>query len=56
MLPAAEVVRLEMHSRADLVNGRTFGPAGPFEKIAGKIFFAVDLVCQPYRRGLNPEV
>jgi hypothetical protein len=39
---AAEVVRIEVHSRADVVNGRTFGTAGPYEKIAGKILFAVD--------------
>lgn len=39
---SAEVVRIDVHSRADLVGGQPFGPAGPYEKIAGKIFFAVD--------------
>src|SRR6185369_2319229 len=39
---SAEVVRIEVQSRSDLLGGQTFGPAGPYEKIAGKIFFAVD--------------
>src|SRR2546426_4412495 len=38
----AEVVRIEVQSRSDLVGGQPFGAAGPYEKIAGKIFFAVD--------------
>ncbi len=44
-LPAAvsaEVVRIEVQSRGDLVGGQPFGAAGPYEKIAGKIFFAAD--------------
>jgi hypothetical protein len=39
---SAEVVRIEVKSRADIVNGRAFGTAGPYEKVAGKIYFAVD--------------
>ncbi len=39
---SAEVVRIEVHSRSDLLGGQSFGPAGPYEKIAGRIFFAVD--------------
>jgi hypothetical protein len=39
---SAEVVRIEVQSRADLLNGQSFGPAGPYEKLSGKIFFAVD--------------
>src|SRR5689334_2722146 len=39
---SAEVVRVDVQSRSDLVGGQPFGAAGPFEKIAGKIFFAVD--------------
>jgi len=39
---SAEVVRIEVTSRADLVGGQPFGAAGPYEKLAGKIFFAVD--------------
>ena len=37
-----EVVRIEVHSRATVVNGRTLGTACPDEEIAGRIFFAVD--------------
>jgi hypothetical protein len=39
---SAEVVRIEVRSRADVVNGQAFGPAGPYEKLSGQIFFAVD--------------
>jgi hypothetical protein len=39
---SAEVVRIEVTSRADLVGGQPFGAAGPYEKIAGKVFFAID--------------
>src|SRR3989454_3892184 len=39
---SAEVVRIDVQSRADLVGGQPFGAAGPYEKLSGKIFFAVD--------------
>ena len=39
---SAEVVRIEVQSRSDLVGGQAFGAAGAFEKISGRIFFAVD--------------
>jgi len=39
---SAEVVRVEVQSRSDLLAGQPFGAAGPYEKIAGKAFFAVD--------------
>ena len=38
---SAEVVRIDVQSRSDLVGG-PFGAAGPYEKLSGKIFFAVD--------------
>ena len=38
----AEVVRIEVKSRADVLAGRPFGAAGPYEKLAGTIYFAVD--------------
>src|SRR5436309_4201821 len=38
----AEVVRIEVQSRSDLVGGQPFGAAGPYEKVSGKIFFAAD--------------
>src|SRR5437867_370520 len=39
---AAEVVRVEVASRKDVLNGKSFGTAGAFEEISGKIYFAVD--------------
>jgi hypothetical protein len=38
----AEVVRIEVKSRGDLLAGKSFGSTGPYEKIAGRIYFAVD--------------
>jgi hypothetical protein len=38
----AEVVRIEVKSRADILAGKTFGKAGAYEKLSGKIYFAVD--------------
>src|SRR2546426_3896643 len=39
---SAEVVRIEVRSRAHVVNGQAFGPAGTYEELSGQIFFAVD--------------
>jgi Alpha/beta hydrolase domain len=38
----ARVVRVEVTSRADVLNGKSWGKAGAYEKIAGKVYFAVD--------------
>ncbi len=38
----AEVTRVEITSRVDVLGGKPFGPAGPYEKIIGKVFFVVD--------------
>jgi hypothetical protein len=38
----AEVTRIEIMSRADVLAGRSFGDAGPYEKIVGKVYFALD--------------
>jgi len=38
----AKVTRIEIASRTDVANGKEFGLAGAYEKIVGKIFFAVD--------------
>lgn len=37
----ARVVRAEILSRADLLDGKAFGDAGAYEKIVGKAYFAV---------------
>jgi len=45
LLPAvlhAEVTRVEITSRTDVMNGTEYGNAGPYEQIVGRIFFAVD--------------
>jgi hypothetical protein len=39
---AAEVVRIDVTSRADVAGGRAFGTTGPYEKLAGRIYFEVD--------------
>jgi hypothetical protein len=42
-LPAwAEVARLEIVRREVVLNGRPFGAAGPYEKLAGTVHFALD--------------
>lgn len=42
VLMRAEVSRIEITSRRELAGGRSFGSAGPYERIAGKIYFAID--------------
>jgi hypothetical protein len=41
-LVSAEVSRVEMTSRRDVANGRSFGSAGPYERLAGKVYFLID--------------
>ena len=38
----AEVVRFDVQSRTDFLAGKDFGSAGAYEKLSGKIYFAVD--------------
>src|SRR5262249_38851675 len=38
----ARVTRVEVVSRADLADGKPFGTAGAYEKIIGRVYFAVD--------------
>jgi hypothetical protein len=38
----AEVTRIEIASRADILGGKPFGASGVYEKIVGKVFFSVD--------------
>jgi hypothetical protein len=45
----ARVVRLEITSRADLLNGTRFGDAGAYERIAGRVHFAAS-VANPHNR------
>ncbi|HEY2545675.1 MAG TPA: hypothetical protein VGI46_06390, partial [Candidatus Acidoferrum sp.] len=38
----AHVTRVEIISRTDIAGGHSFGLAGPYEKIVGRVYFAVD--------------
>jgi len=38
----AEVVRIEVKTRADVLSAKAFGTVGAYEKLSGKIYFAVD--------------
>jgi hypothetical protein len=37
-----EVTRVEISSRQDVLSGKSFGSAGPYEKLTGKVYFAID--------------
>src|SRR5215510_3385534 len=39
---SAEVSRVEISSRRDVAGGRSFGPAGVYERLAGKVYFLID--------------
>jgi hypothetical protein len=39
---SAEVVRIEVQSRSDVAGSQSFGAAGAYEKLTGRIYFAVD--------------
>jgi hypothetical protein len=41
LLPAA-LVRIEVSERSDVLDGKAFATAGPYERIAGKAYFTVD--------------
>jgi hypothetical protein len=38
----AELTRVEITKRVDVLNGEAFGTAGPYEKLHGKAYFAID--------------
>jgi hypothetical protein len=38
----AEVVRVEVKSRTDILAGKSFGAVGSFEILSGKIYFAIN--------------
>src|SRR5580700_8945993 len=41
LLPAA-LLRIEVSERSDVQDGKAFAAAGPYERIVGKAYFAVD--------------
>jgi hypothetical protein len=38
----AGLLRIEVSERSDVLNGKSFGPTGPYERIIGKAYFEVD--------------
>src|SRR5579864_2375733 len=40
---SARVVRVEIASRQDVLNGKTFGQAGAYERITGRIYFSLSV-------------
>ena len=38
----AEVARIDISRREDILAGKAFGEVGPYEKLVGKVFFALD--------------
>jgi hypothetical protein len=47
----AEVSRIEVASRAAVLDGKSFGDTGPYEKITGKVYFSVD-PANPHNTGI----
>jgi hypothetical protein len=47
----AEVVRIEILERGPFADGRVFGTSGPYEKLAGRLHYAVDPAL-PANRGI----
>lgn len=39
---SARVVRVDVHLRSLVLNGKSFGNSGPYEKLMGKVYFAVN--------------
>ena len=39
---SGEVTRIDIQRRADILGGKSFGSAGPYEKLVGTAYFAVD--------------
>jgi hypothetical protein len=46
---SARVVRVETASRQDVLNGKSFGDAGPYERITGRVYFSV-AVANPHNK------
>ena len=38
----AGLLRIELSERSDVLAGKAFGPAGPYERLVGKAYFGVD--------------
>jgi hypothetical protein len=47
----ARVVRVEITSRKDILNGQAFGSSGSYERLTGRVYFSV-AVKNPHNRGI----
>ena len=47
---SAEVVRVVVERRADVLNGKSWGNTGPYEKLYGMIYYASIHAIPPTRR------
>src|ERR1700689_2213404 len=41
-LAPGALLRIELSERSDVLGGKSFGSAGPYERLIGKAYFAVD--------------
>jgi hypothetical protein len=46
----AKVTRVELLSRTDLLHGRSFGDAGPYERIVGRVYISLAVANEDNRR------
>ncbi len=51
----ARVVRVEVSSRTDVLNGQQFGEAGAYERIVGRVYFSVAVANLHNRRIVDLE-
>jgi hypothetical protein len=42
LMADAGVVRMEIKEQSEVLEGRSFGKTGGYERIAGKVYFAID--------------
>src|SRR5215469_17979972 len=45
----ARVIRVEIASRTDVLNGKEFGDAGSYERITGRVYFSLP-IANPHNR------
>jgi hypothetical protein len=48
---SARVVRVEIASRTDVLNGKAFGDAGAYERLTGRVYFSL-AVANPHNQGI----
>jgi hypothetical protein len=46
----AGVLRIEVHSRQDVLNGKIFGTAGPYQRLTGRVYFSIPVADPANRR------